>query len=209
MTTILLCTLVGVAAVLVGCLAGYTIGSRQNARLAADLAAERAASEARLTAERALGAEKLSLLQDAERKLREACASLSADALRSNSQSFLDLARASLAEYQRDAVTQLQVRQQAVADLVKPLRESLDKVDATLQQVEKDRAGAYGALTTQIEMLAAGQQGLQAETANLVKALREPKARGRWGEIQLRRVVELAGMLDHCDFYEQQSMPTE
>lgn len=201
--------LIALGGLVVGFLAGYTIAARANARLAADLAAERAAAEVRVGAERTLADEKLSLLRDAESKLREAFASLSAEALRTNSQSFLDLARASLAEYQRDAVTQLQVREQAVAEMVKPLRDSLDKVGATLQQVEKDRAGAYGALARQIEMVAAGQQSLQAETANLVKALREPKARGRWGEIQLRRVVELAGMLDHCDFYEQQSMPTE
>jgi DNA recombination protein RmuC len=207
--TVLLFALVAVTALLVGWLAGYTIAYRGNARLAAELAAERAGAAARLTAERTLADEKLALLRDAESKLREAFASLSAEALRTNSQSFLELAKASLAEYQRDAVTQLQVRQQAVAEMVKPLRESLDKVGATLQQVEKDRAGAYAALATQIELVAAGQQGLQAETANLVKALREPKARGRWGEIQLRRVVELAGMLDHCDFYEQQSMATE
>jgi len=207
--TVLLYALVAVTALLVGWLAGYTIAYRGNARLAAELAAERAAAAARLTAERTLADEKLSLLRDAESKLREAFASLSAEALRTNSQSFLELAKVSLAEYQRDAVTQLQVRQQAVADMVKPLRDSLDKVGTTLQQVEKDRAGAYAALTRQIELVAAGQQGLQAETANLVKALREPKARGRWGEIQLRRVVELAGMLDHCDFREQQSMSTE
>ena len=207
--TVLLYALVAVTALLVGWLAGYTIAYRGNARLAAELAAERAGAAARLTAERTLADEKLALLRDAESKLREAFASLSAEALRTNSQSFLELAKVSLAEYQRDAVTQLQVRQQAVADMVKPLRDSLDKVGTTLQQVEKDRAGAYAALTRQIELVAAGQQGLQAETANLVKALREPKARGRWGEIQLRRVVELAGMLDHCDFREQQSMSTE
>jgi DNA recombination protein RmuC len=162
-----------------------------------------------VAAEQKLGVEKLALLREAETRLREAFASVSAEALHTNSQSFLDLARTSLGEYQRAAATDLQGRQQAVADVVKPLRESLDKVGTTLQQVERDRVGAYAALTRQIEMVAAGQQGLQAETANLVKALREPKARGRWGEIQLRRVVELAGMLDHCDFWEQQSHSTE
>src|SRR5512142_107027 len=207
--TVLLCILVGVAAVLAGWLAGHAIGSRGAAGLAADLAAERAAAEVRVNAERTLAAEKLALLKDAEGKLREAFASLSAEALRSNSQSFLDLARTSLGEYQRAAATDLKAREQAVSEMVKPLRESLDKVGTTLQQVEKERAGAYAALAKQIEIVAAGQQGLQAETANLVKALREPKSRGRWGEIQLRRVVELAGMLDHCDFREQQSMPTE
>jgi DNA recombination protein RmuC len=207
--TLLVACAVAAIAFAAGWLAGSTRAVNQRHQLALDLAAERAASAVRLEAEQKLGAEKLSLLREADNRLREAFASLSADALRSNSQSFLDLARTSLAEYQRAAVTDLQAREQAVSEMVKPLRESLDKVGATLHQVEKDRAGAYSALVKQIEMVAAGQQGLQAETAHLVKALREPKARGRWGEIQLRRVVELAGMLDHCDFFEQQSMATE
>ena len=207
--TVLLAILAGGVGLLIGWLAASAAAARAKAQLGADLAAERAASAARLEAERRLAAEKLALLKEAETRLREAFASLSADALRNNAQSFLDLAKTSLAEHQRAAATDLQAREQAVSEMVKPLRESLDKVGTTLQQVEKDRAGAYSALAKQIEIVAAGQQELQAETANLVKALREPKARGRWGEIQLRRVVELAGMLDHCDFYEQQSMPTE
>ncbi len=218
--TALLAIIAGCVGVLVGWLAATAASGRHKAELLATLASERAAAStqleverataaARLEAEQKLGAEKLALLREAENRLREAFASLSAEALRVNSLSFLDLARTSLAEYQRAAVTDLQGRQQAVADMVKPLRESLEKVGTTLHQAEKDRAGAHAALTRQIEMVAAGQQGLQAETANLVKALREPKARGRWGEIQLRRVVELAGMLDHCDFREQQSHTTE
>jgi DNA recombination protein RmuC len=207
--TVLLVALAVLAGLLVGWFSGRSAGARERSRLEADLAAERAVSVVRVEAERQLAAEKLSLLRDAEAKLREAFASLSAEALRTNSQSFLDLAKTSLAEYQRAAVTDLQAREQAVSEMVKPLRESLDKVGATLQQVEKDRAGAYAALAEQIRSVAAGQQGLQVETAKLVNALREPKARGRWGEIQLRRVVELAGMLDHCDFYEQQSMTAE
>ncbi len=206
-TTIVLVALAAVfAGLLIGWFSGRGAGVGERARLAADLAAERAASAARIEGERQLAAEKVSLLREAETRLREAFASLSAEALRTNTQSFLDLAKTSLAEYQRAAVGDLQAREQAVSELVKPLRESLDKVGATLQQVEKDRASAYGALAEQIKSVAAGQQGLQLETARLVTALREPKARGRWGEIQLRRVVELAGMLDHCDFYEQQSM---
>ena len=172
----------------------------------ADLREEQGRLVALVDAERRVGEEKLSLLREAETKLRDAFASLSVEALRANSRSFLDLARTSLGEYQHAASIDLEARQQAVADIVKPLRESLDKVGVTLQQVEKDRAGAYAALGEQIKLVAAGQQGLQVETAKLVSALREPKARGRWGEIQLRRVVELAGMLDHCDFYEQQGI---
>jgi DNA recombination protein RmuC len=178
-------------------------------RQVTDLREEQGRLLARVEAERQLAAEKLALLREAEAKLREAFATLSADALRSNSQSFLELARTSLGEYHQAAATTLQARERAVADLVKPLQESLQKVDATLQHVERERVGAYATLTEQIRSVALGQQGLQVETANLVKALREPKARGRWGEIQLRRVVELAGMLDHCDFCEQQSMPTD
>jgi DNA recombination protein RmuC len=178
-------------------------------RQVADLREEQGRLMAQLEGERQLAAEKLSLLRDAEAKLREAFASLSAEALRTNTQSFLELAKTSLADCQRVAAADLQAREQAVSDMLKPLRESLDRVGTTLQQVEKDRAGANAAIAEQIKSVAAGQQGLQTETAKLVNALREPKARGRWGEIQLRRVVELAGMLDHCDFYEQQSMTAE
>ena len=164
---------------------------------------------AELDAERTAAGEKLALLGDAERKLREAFQTLSADALRNNNQSFLDLARAALGEFHTAAVTDLEGRQRAIDEVVKPIRESLQKVDAKLQDVEKARVGAYAALSEQVRSLVVTQQQLQAETGNLVKALRAPVVRGRWGEIQLKRVVELAGMLEHCDFYEQQTAFTE
>jgi DNA recombination protein RmuC len=167
-------------------------------RLAADLEHERRAS-----------ADKLALLGDAEAKLREAFQTLSAEALRQNNQSFLDLARTSLGEFQRTAVADLETRGRAIGELVKPVRESLEKVDSKLQAVERERVGAYAALSEQVRSLAQTQQQLQSETAKLVRALRTPAVRGRWGEIQLRRVVELAGMLDHCDFFEQQTVVTE
>jgi DNA recombination protein RmuC len=168
------------------------------ARLSAEIEAERAAT-----------ADKLAVLQDAESKLREAFQALSAEALRKNNQSFIELAKASLGEFQKSAVSDLESRQKRIDELVKPIRESLQNVDAKLQQVEKERLGAYSTLTEQVRSLATSQQELQTETANLVKALRTPNVRGRWGEIQLKRVVELAGMLDHCDFYEQQTANTE
>jgi DNA recombination protein RmuC len=171
---------------------------------------ERQASlTAELAAERHAAQEKLNLFEAAEHRLRDAFQALSADALRANNQSFLDLAKTSLGELQHQAVTDLEIRQKAIADIIKPVRDSLQLVDSKLQQVEKDRIGAYATLTQQVESLAMTQTQLQAETANLVKALRAPSIRGRWGEIQLKRVVELAGMVEHCDFHEQYTATTE
>ncbi len=170
---------------------------------------ERAGIAAELEAERKASAEKLALLQHAETKLREAFEALSAEALRRNNQSFLELAKSSLGEFQQAATGDLDRRQTAIGELVKPIRESLEKVDGKLQAVERARGEAYAELREQVRALGTTQQRLESETANLVKALRTPNVRGRWGEIQLRRVVELAGMLDHCDFREQQTVSTD
>jgi DNA recombination protein RmuC len=175
----------------------------------ADLGAVKERLAAELDGERRANAEKLAVIADAERSLREAFQSLSAEALRQNNQSFLDLARTSLGEFQKTAVADLEHRRQTIGELVKPVRESLEKVDVKLQAVERDRVDAYASLREQVRSLAFTQQQLQAETAKLVQALRTPSVRGRWGEIQLKRVVEIAGMLDRCDFFEQQSVTTE
>jgi DNA recombination protein RmuC len=153
--------------------------------------------------------DKLALLGAAEDKLREAFSALSAEALRHNNQSFLTLAQSTLEKFQESARGDLGQRQKAIDELVKPLGQSLEKVGAKLFEIEKERASTYSALSEQVQSMAKTQAQLSHETASLVRALQAPQVRGRWGEIQLKRVVEMAGMVDHCDFIEQVSVTTE
>jgi len=198
-----------IAALVLGAAGGLILGRLLAAEKIARLREELARAQAALEAERASTQERLALLQESGRALRESFEALSAEALRRNNQSFLDLAKASLGEFRQAAVSDLDSRQKAISELVTPIRQSLEKVDVKLQEVEKARIGAYSTLTEQVKSLGETQQRLQKETANLVTALRSPSTRGRWGEMQLRRVVEMAGMLDHCDFIEQPSTSTE
>src|SRR3989339_1045568 len=164
--------------------------------------------ETTLQYERRAAGEKVAILDDATQKLRDAFKALSAEALKSNNQSFLELAKATLEKYQAEAKGDLEQRQKAVENLVTPIKQSLEKVDTHVRELEKARQHAYGTLTEQVKSLITTQEKLQSETGNLVKALRAPTVRGRWGEIQLKRVVEIAGMLAHCDFVEQESVTT-
>lgn len=150
----------------------------------------------------------LKSLNSASAELRPAFQALAADALRTNNESFLQLASTRLGTYQAEAKGDLKARQKAVEELVTPIKESLTKVDAQIRLIENERSQAYGTLTEQVRSLISTQEQLRSETGNLVKALRTPAVRGRWGEIQLKRVVEIAGMLSHCDFEEQVSADT-
>ena len=178
-----------------------------------ELLASRARLESALESEKKASNDKVELLTKAGERaagdLQNAFKALAADALQSNSTSFLQIAQETLKRFQSQAQGELDARQKAVADLVAPVRESLDKVDAQIQQMEIARGQAYGDLRAQVESLITTQKQLQSETGNLVRALRTPNVRGRWGEIQLRRVVEIAGMLPYCDFAEQETVTTE
>ena len=174
-----------------------------------DLVAGKARLESALEAERKTSNEKLELVTRASEELRNAFKAMASDALKSNNSSFLVIAEETLKRFQSQAKGDLEARQKAVADMVAPVRDSLNKVDAQIQQMEVARGDAYGELRAQVQSLITTQKELQSETGNLVRALRTPNVRGRWGEIQLRRVVEIAGMLSYCDFAEQETVTTE
>lgn len=165
--------------------------------------------EAALDNERAALADKLRLLDEARAQSADAFRALAAEALRSNNQAFLDLARENLAKFQEGAKSDLEARTKAVETLVRPLAETLAKLEGQTVGLEQARAVAYTQLIEQVKHLIDSQQALQKETRSLGNALRRPDVRGRWGEVQLRRVVELAGMQAHCDFDEQESRDTE
>ena len=154
-------------------------------------------------------AEKLRMLDEAQTKLGDAFRATAAEALAANNQSFLELAKSTLEKAQVSDAGDLELRKQEMTQWVQPLKESLDKVDQRIHDLEKERAAAYAGMTEQVKNLAETHSRLQAETTNLVRALRAPDVRGRWGEMQLKRVVEMAGMIEYCDFVQQESIDTE
>ena len=153
--------------------------------------------------------EKLAFLQNSRREMSDSFKALSADVLKNNSQSFLELAQTAMNSFQEKARGDLELRKQSIRQMVNPLQESLQRVDEQLRKIEKKRIDAYAGLSEQVRSMATSQARLHSETENLVRALRTPTVRGRWGEIQLRRVVEMAGMVEYCDFVEQESVKTE
>ncbi|MBI4511574.1 MAG: DNA recombination protein RmuC [Deltaproteobacteria bacterium] len=159
-----------------------------------------------LAEERGAAAEKLAIVEQAGQSLRDAFRALSAETLQKSQQAFLELAKGTFERYQEGARGELEQRQKAIEELVRPLKDSLNGVDQKVQELEKARIGAYAQLAEQVKSLAGTQAQLYLETSQLVRALRAPAARGRWGEIQLQRVVEMAGMLEHCDFITQATL---
>lgn len=165
-----------------------------------------AALQAHLDAERRNASEKLTLLEQARDSMKDAFAAISAEMLAQNNNRFLDLAREKFGEMQSTAAADLAGRQKAIDELVSPLRDSLTKVDATLQEFDRDRATSHATLAEQIRSLTQAQIALQSETGRLSRALRSPNVRGQWGELQLRRVLEAAGMVEGSHFEIKESV---
>ncbi len=197
----------------VGALIGMALGALAallwRARREHALRVELEVLRGRLKTEETLGSEREQLLNRTRDQLQGVFANLARDSLQSNSEVFLQLARERLERESREAAGNLRERETAIEALVQPIREALTQTTAQIEHIERDRIDAFATLKTQMELLATGQGVLSRETRNLVTALRRPDVRGQWGEITLKRLVELAGMTAHVDFTEQPHRPTE
>jgi len=178
---------------------GWFIGRRRVHELELELAQARAD----IGTNEALAQEREQALELAALRVRAGFDAAAAEALRGNSEVFLQMARQALAQQTQLAERNLTEREKAVEGMLAPVREALQRTHEQIARIEKERAETFGALRTSIESVALGQQALQRETRNLVTALRRPEVRGQWGEMTLRRLAELAGMVEHCDFVEQ------
>ncbi|MBI3562290.1 MAG: DNA recombination protein RmuC [Gammaproteobacteria bacterium] len=162
-----------------------------------------------LHSERHTQQEKITALHQARDQLAATFSQLSSAALKHNSEEFLRLAQENLKQFQTKAQGELEQKEKAIEHLVKPIREALDKTEKQIHTIEKDRKEAYGALYQQLQHMAHTQEALHSQTQNLVNALRRPEVRGQWGEMTLKRLAELSGMVQYCDFVEQENTDTE
>ncbi len=153
--------------------------------------------------------DKIKTLEHSRMQLAETFNALSGQALKQNNEAFLKLATENLKQFQVKAHGDLEQREKAIEHLVKPIREALEKTEKQIHAIEKERKESYGALNSQLESMTRTQEALHHQTRSLVTALRRPEVRGQWGELTLKRLAELAGMVEHCDFYEQQQVESE
>lgn len=172
------------------------------------LRGENAALTTRLELESRAAQAQATTFAEARRQLTDTFSALSSQALKHNSEEFLKLARENLKQFQMRAEGELGQRERAIENLVAPIRDALQKTESQIREIEKERKEAYGTLHTHLEHMVRLQENLHGETRNLVQALRRPEVRGQWGELTLKRLVELAGMVPHCDFFEQEQVRT-
>lgn len=165
--------------------------------------------ETSLEMERNAAQDKLDTFDKAREQFSAVFAALSGEALKNNNEAFLKLAQENLKQFNIQAQSELSKKEQAIEHLIKPIRDVLEKTEKQIREIEHDRKEAYGSITKHLETMAQTQQQLHGETRNLAQALRRPEVRGQWGEMTLKRLVELAGMVQHCDFYEQQHTATD
>jgi len=190
------CVLAGIG---IGVLLGQWLVRKREQQLAVDLAVATSQIKTQEQVER----ERMTALDHAMTKLASSFDSVAGQSLRANSEVFLKLAREHLGQHQQAAVATLTEREKAIESMVAPIREALVKTEQQIGRIEKERAESFGNLRASIESVTLGQQALQRETRGLVTALRRPEVRGQWGEMTLKRLAELSGMVDHCDFSEQ------
>ncbi len=186
-------------------LTGAFIAHLRAQRHITQLREENAGLRATVDIERRGSEEKIRMVEGARQQLTETFAALSNQALRSSTEEFLKLAQENLKQHHVEAQSTLTQKEQAIGNLLTPVKEALQRTDLHLRELEKDRKEAYGSLSKHLEHMAQTQQLLQGETRNLVQALRRPEVRGQWGELTLKRLAELAGMVQYCDFYEQET----
>ncbi len=198
-----------IAGLLVGLVVGALIATLSQRRRSEALQVELAVLKAQLLTQEQLDKERAQALELAVDRVKSSFDTVAGQSLRDNSETFLRLAREHLGQHQQTAIAALTEREKAIETLLTPIRDALGKTEAQIQQIEKDRAESFGHLKASLESVALGQQALQRETGRLVNALRRPEVRGQWGELTLRRLVELAGMIEHCDFSEQTSVRTD
>jgi DNA recombination protein RmuC len=194
---------IGIPALLGGLAAGVLIGWLLYRRRHTKLEQDVGRLETKIKNQDAIEQERATAFEAANAQLTRAFSELANQSLKSNSENFLRLAEQNLGAQQEKAKRELGDREKAVEELVKPIRDALQSSQKQIADLEKSRSEAYGGIKTQLESMQASQKSLKQETQNLVNALRRPEVRGRWGEITLRRLVELAGMVEHCDFQEQ------
>lgn len=187
---------------------GFLFAQLRAARTTGALRERCAQLTATLEAERHAALDRQAALEQSREQLRESFSALSNEALRLNNEQFLRLAQENLKQFSLQAQGELTKKEQAIEHLVRPIKEVLEKTQTQIREIERDRKESFGSISRHLESIAQTQQLLQGETRNLVQALRRPEVRGQWGEMTLRRLVELAGMVEHCDFYEQEHTAT-
>jgi DNA recombination protein RmuC len=201
--------LVLLTGVALAALVGWLIAHQRAQRDIAGLREDNVRLASQLEAQREVLEEKTRTFEQARQQFESTFKSLASDVLKSSSSEFLKLAETNFKVLHNQASGQLEQREKAVESMVKPIREALDKTDQHIRRMEKDREAAFGSLTQHLKFMAQAQEQLQGETRNLVKALRRPEVRGQWGEMTLKRLAELAGMVEHCDFDQQRSVTTD
>lgn len=197
------------AGVLSGLLIGWLAARLRSGERIAELTAQLARMQAELDHARRATQEKLDLLSETRSGMLNDYHMLAREALQENSHAFLDLARSAFAGYLESARRELENRQGGIQEILRPVQDSLLRYEQQIRELERSRQHAYGSLNEQVAALSRDQYRLQQETGRLARALRVPHVRGRWGEMTLRRVAELAGMVNRCDFFEQPGTTTE